>query len=139
MAENCVCKECAQAKACEESALSWLFLFVGLLATIAVRVVNLVGGFGPFWPKFFWYIGVIGFFIYFLYAYLQHSATHKAIDAMDLARRLSHKEPLKDGDYAFLNATMCKLRSTKERFNYFFIFITSALALLIALYQDFLS
>ena len=61
------CLNCKAAGRCRDTAVSWIFLFIGVIATISVRVVNLVLSFGLFWPKFFWYLGVAGFFLYFLY------------------------------------------------------------------------
>lgn len=46
------CKNCQIAKLCRDSALSWIFLLIGVVATISIRVVNLVLPFGAFWPKF---------------------------------------------------------------------------------------
>jgi len=136
--KTCACKNCPSFKNCQDSFVSWIFLFIGLLATIAIRVVNLVTSFGPFWPKFSWYTGVGGFFIYFLYKFRQDRAISRQLQKNDLSQRLMNKENLTEEDYAFLKATICRLRSKKDAFNYFFIFFTSILALLIGVYQDFL-
>ena len=131
------CTTCPAFKQCQDSAASWLFLFIGLVSTLAVRLVNIVTGFGPFWPKFTWYLGVGGFFIYFLYKFRQDRAIQRQVGKTDLAQRLRQEEKLTPEDYAFLRATVCRLRSKKDGINYFFIFFTSALSLLVAFYQDF--
>jgi hypothetical protein len=137
--KNCHCKDCISFKNCRDSAASWIFLFIGLLATLAVRVVNLVTSFGPFWPKLSWYVGVGGFFIYFLYKFRQDRAISRQLQKSDLNRRLTNKENLTEEDNAFLKATICRLRSKKDSINYFFIFFSSILALIIGIYQDFLA
>jgi hypothetical protein len=131
------CKDCSEFKRCQDSAVSWLFLFIGLIATIAVRLVNLVIDFKPIWAKLFWYIGIAGFFIYFLYKFRQDHAVHKELEKNRLSGKLSRREALSDQDYEFLSATVCRLKSTKDAVNYFFIFFSSAIALVLAIVQDF--
>ena len=133
------CSQCQSFRQCQDSAASWLFLFIGLVATVAVRVVNLVAGFGDFWPKFAWYVGVGGFFVYFLYMFRQDRAVQRRLQESDLAGRLHDEEKLTSEDYAFLRSAVCRLRSKKDGINYFFIFFTSAPSLLLAVYQDFIA
>ena len=132
------CTSCPAFKQCQDSAASWVFLFIGLVATVAVRLVNIVTGLGPFWPKFTWYVGIAGFFIYFLYKFRQDRAIQRQLHTSDLAQRLHDEGNLTGEDYAFLRATVCRVRSKKDAINYFFIFFTSALSLLVAFIQDFL-
>ena len=131
------CKNCSEFKRCQDNALSWAFLFIGLIATLAVRLVNLVIDFHQLWAKLFWYIGIGGFFIYFLYKFQQDRAVQQELARINLANRLNRKEALSDSDYEFLRATVCRLKSTKDSINYFFIFFTSAIALLLGVVQDF--
>ncbi len=132
------CRNCRLYTECRDSAASWLFLFIGLVATVAIRAVNLVIDFYPFWAKAFWYIGVGGFLLYFLYKFRQDRRLLRQIEELEVAAKLAQKDKLSDTDYQFLNALMCSLRSRKDAINYFFIFLTSALALLLGIYQDFL-
>lgn len=131
------CKNCSLEKECHDDVLSWFFLFIGILATIALRVVNLVSGFGSFWPKVTWYVGVGGFLIFFLYKFKLDQSFHKKIRDLDIASRLNKKEKLEDKDYEFLKNTICKLRSNKDAINYFFIFFSSVVSIALAIYQDF--
>jgi len=133
------CTNCPAFKQCRDSAASWLFLFIGLVATLAVRLVTLVVSFGPFWPKFTWYVGVAGFLVYFLYKFRQDRTIQHELHTSGLVQRLRGEEKLTQEDYAFLRATVCRLRSKKDGINYFFIFFTSALSLILAFYQDFLA
>jgi len=123
---------------CRESAISWVFLFVGVIATISVRVVNLVLYFGVFWPKFFWYLGVGGFFLYFLYKFQQDRVLRQNLDERQIQRKLSASGPLDAAEKEFLKTILCRLQSSKDAINYFFIFGSSAIVLLIAIYQDFI-
>ncbi|MFH1507967.1 MAG: hypothetical protein ABIG46_06045 [Candidatus Omnitrophota bacterium] len=132
------CISCPQAKPCQDSAISWFFLFVGLIATIAIRVITLVLVFGEFWVKLAWYVGVAGFFIYFLYKFRQDINLRKALVDLKLAEKLTNHQPLAQADYEFLKSTICRIRSTKDTINYFFIFFSSGVVLILAIYEDFI-
>jgi hypothetical protein len=132
------CKECASFHDCQDNAISWFFLFIGLVATIAIRVVNLVWEISLFWAKFSWYVGVGGFFLYFLYKYYQQRTRRKFLLESGLAQKLKAGNLPTKEESQFLSALLCELRSRKDSINYFFIFLTSGLALLLGVYQDFL-
>lgn len=132
------CKDCPAYKKCRDTAGSWLVFFIGLLATIAIRVVNLFLDANPLWAKISWYIGIVGFLLYFLYKFNQDRGLQRNIEKIQLSERLLTKGSLSSADYEFLTLVICKLKSKKDAINYFFIFFTSALALLLGIYQDFL-
>lgn len=132
------CFDCQHLKDCKDSASAWFFLFIGLIATIAVRLVNVFLDFSPFWAKFSWYVGIIGFFIYFLYKYRQLKAMNNFLTNSDIARKVSGGHSLSPEESRFLSSLLCSLRSRKDSINFFFIFFTSGLALLLGIYQDFL-
>jgi len=132
------CIKCDNLNDCQDNPSSWFFLFTGLIATIAVRVVNIAMDFSPFWAKVAWYIGIMGFFIYFLYKYRQHKAARRFLINSDIIQKLKKDSLFSAEESEFLSSILCGLRSRKDSANYFFIFSTSALALLIGLYQDFL-
>ncbi len=132
------CKNCSAYKECRDTAASWIFLFIGLLATIAIRAVNLFLEFSPLWAKTFWYIGVGGFFIYFLYKFKQDRNIQKEIAKRLLSQKLSGNQGISAEDREFLKTILCKLKSTKDAINYFFIFFTSGLALILGIYLDFI-
>jgi hypothetical protein len=132
------CANCQAAKMCRDSALSWVFLLIGVIATISIRVVNLVLPFGAFWPKFFWYIGVAGFFLYFLYKFREDKILRAKLEKHQIHRKLSNNQSLETEEKEFLRTMLCRMRSNKDAINYFFIFSSSAIVLLLAVYQDFI-
>jgi len=136
MATQKVCKTCDIFGECKDSPISWIFLFIGLIATIAVRAVNLVINANPLWAKIFWYIGIIGFAIYFLYKFRQDVIVKKELKRLHLSEKLSQGEDLSKEDYLFIKTMLCGIKSKKDAINYFFIFISSGLALLLGLFQD---
>ncbi|MBN1912992.1 MAG: hypothetical protein JW788_01180 [Candidatus Omnitrophica bacterium] len=131
------CLNCKALHDCRDNASSWFFLFIGLIATIAVRLVNVVMDFGPFWAKLSWYVGISGFLVYFLYKYRQHKAMRMFLLNSGIAEKIRKNDPLTKTESEFVSSLFCSLRSRKDSINYFFIFFTSALALLLGAYQDF--
>ncbi len=131
------CMNCSAYNRCKNTATSWLLLFVGLIATISIRLVNLVLHLDPFWPKLLWYVGVGGFCIYFLYKFRQDKTIQKRLDSGGISDKISSRAHLDEADYEFLDGLLCRLKSKKDSINYFFIFFTSAIVLIVAIYQDF--
>lgn len=131
------CIDCSAYNQCRDTPASWLFLFVGLIATISIRLVNLVLHLDPLWPKLLWYVGVGGFCIYFLYKFRQDKIMQKSLASSGIRGKISGRENLEEADYEFLDGLLCRLKSRKDSINYFFIFFTSALVLIVAIYQDF--
>ncbi|MBN1522229.1 MAG: hypothetical protein JW928_06820 [Candidatus Aureabacteria bacterium] len=131
------CENCDFRKECADTTASWVFLFIGLVATLSVRLVNVVLEFSQLWAKIFWYVGILGFTLFFLYKFRQNIRIKKNLEKMDLDEKLSSGTPLDDKEKAFIRGFLCSVRSKKDTANFFFIFITSLLALLIAVFQDF--
>lgn len=130
------CRACGQYANCRDGWLSWLFFAIGLVATVAMRVVDLLYHWGPIWGKLAWYTGVGGFLLFFLYKYRQGIRQEKNLAASGLKAKIARQEPLAEEDYRRLGQLFCRLGSPQERINYFFIFAASFLALALALYFD---
>jgi len=52
--------------------------------------------------------------------------------------KISKNKDLEKKDYALIGSILCGLSSKKERINYLFIFSLSAIAIVLAVYMDFL-
>jgi hypothetical protein len=122
---------------CQDSAISWIFFLIGLVATFAIRVVTVLMHLEPIYGKIAWYVGVIGFFLFFVYKFKVGHARARRIEESGLSEKISKNEPLDCNDYALINSILCGLGSKKERINYFFIFFLSAVAIVLAIYMDF--
>jgi len=101
-------------------------------------VVNLVLSFGLFWPKFFWYLGVAGFFFYFLYKFRQDKLLRQELERYQIQDKVLNSQALDSSEREFLLTMLCRLRSNKDAINYFFIFSSSAIVMILAVYQDFI-
>jgi hypothetical protein len=132
------CISCSEYKNCRDSLTSWFFFIIGLIATVAIRVVTVLIHLNPIYAKIAWYIGVAGFLAFFIYKFKIHQARSKIIRQRGLLDKISHNAALTEQDYSVIGAILCGLSSRKERINYVFIFGLSALALILAVYMDFL-
>lgn len=136
--KNKKCKTCVEYKRCKDSYASWIFFIIGLIATVAIRVVTVLMNMNPIYGKVAWYIGVGGFFVFFVYKFKVNQIRSKLISEKNLVDKITYREQLAEEDYGLIGAILCGLSSKKERINYFFIFGLSAVALLLATYMDFL-
>lgn len=127
---------CSEYKRCRESRASFLFFIIGMVSTIAVRVVTVLAHMNPVYGEIAWYVGVFGFFVYFVYKYRVDKARYRLIVKSRLMEKISKKEQIVDEDRELIGSILCALSSNKDRINYFLIFTTSALAIAIALYFD---
>lgn len=135
---NKQCKNCSEYKRCQDSYASWIFFAIGLIATIALRVVTVLMHFNPAYGKLAWYIGVGGFFLFFAYKFGINQSLSKLVIKNKLIEKLSDKKELKQEESQLIGKILCELSSNKERMNYFFIFALSAIALIVAIYFDFI-
>ncbi|MBN3039465.1 MAG: hypothetical protein JW869_08650 [Candidatus Omnitrophica bacterium] len=132
------CLNCSEYKNCKDSFASWIFFIIGLVATVAVRVVTVLIHLDPIYAKIAWYIGVGGFFVFFVYKFKVSQARTQSIAGRGLVDKIRQQKKLTPEDYSLISSILCGLSSKKEKINYLFIFALSAAALLIAIYMDFI-
>jgi hypothetical protein len=131
------CASCGGLKQCRESWASWAFFIIGMVATIAVRVVTVLAHFDPVYGAIAWYVGMFGFFIFFVYKFKVNSAYRKIIVERQLMDKIARYERLTQEDSERIGYILCALSSKKDRINYSLIFLSSAVAILVAIYFDF--
>ena len=136
--KNKKCENCIEGKRCRDSRVSWIFFIIGLVATIAIRAVTVLMHLNPVYAKVAWYIGVGGFFLFFVYKFRVNQVRSDLIAQQELVDKISRRQQLTEENYNLVSAILCSLSSRKERINYFFIFGLSAVALLLAVYMDFI-
>jgi len=132
------CLSCREAGRCKDSRSSWLFFIIGLVATIAIRLVTVLIHVDPVYGKISWYVGIGGFLIFFIYKFRIAQSRSKVIIQRSLVSKIEQRAQLEEADYSLVRDILCSLSSNKEKLNYFFIFVLSAVALVLALYFDFL-
>jgi len=135
---NQKCINCIEYKRCKDSGVSLIFFFIGLIATIAIRAVTVLIHINPIYGQIAWYIGVLGFFIFFIYKFKVDSARYQLIKDNKLVDKVLRTDNIEKEDRILISSVLCALSSNKDRINYFLIFASSAVALIIAVYFDFL-
>ncbi len=123
-------------KVCRDSPVTALFFIIGLIATISIRAIGIAGIFNETFTKILWYIGVVGFFLFFVYKYKTEVARRKLIVENDIIEKIIKNSELTDENKEVLTSIMCGLTSKKDTINYFVIFFSSAISLVIALIFD---
>ncbi len=123
---------------CRDSVGAWIFFIVGIIAALAIRVVTLLIHVDPLYAKVAWYVGVGGFLAFFIYKFRLAQKRSQVITRQDLIKKINCRLPLEAQDYSLIGTILCGYSSRKERINYLAIFILSALALILAVYLDFL-
>ncbi|MDP8265904.1 MAG: hypothetical protein P9M07_03035 [Candidatus Aceula meridiana] len=136
---NSQCRYCQNRHMCQKEDLSWIFVAIGFISTVAIRIVTILMNISPFWGKFSWYLGVVGFIAFFAYKYRVFVERARIIRDQQLLEKLSNPEKLEEEDYHAIALMLCKIRAHKERINFLFIFVISFLSLILAVYFDFIA
>ena len=130
------CKGCDRYKECRDSAWSWVFLFLGIIAAIAMRVVAVFIHTNPVYAKVAWYIGIAFFFMFFIYRYNVSRTRSGSIIENELIKKIKEEKDLAREDRKMIGQILCGLTSRKERINFVVIFVLSGIALIIAVIAD---
>lgn len=113
-----------------QPAVRLFFFWSGIVATFAYRVIIFFSEANPFLLKLSWYIGTIGFIIYFAHRYQIAERRTKVIANYHLAEKVAQLKELNAEERAGMEYIFKTLGSTRERWNYIFIFVMSAIALI---------
>lgn len=119
--------------------LRLFYFWAGIVATFAYRAIVVLNFYSATWVKIFWYIGTIGFILYFIHRF----DISKKRSALIVEHRLREKldkntlDKLTPDDEEALAYILKTLVSSKEKWNYYAIFIMSALALILGVLLDF--
>lgn len=132
------CKNCRMRLTCRNSALGWIFFLIGLIATVSMRVIEPLRIIDTVYAKLAWYVGVAGFFLFFLYKYKALVDRSKVIKQSRLDEKIASSSRLSQEDYKTLSEMLCSQDNWMERTNFQVIFILSAVALALALWNDLL-
>lgn len=114
------------------------YFWIGILATLAYRVIIVLTEVGGVWLKLSWYVGTIGFVLYFAHRY--QVAAHRAqlIAERQLKRKVAALSGLDADDQAAMGYVFSSLESSTEKWIYVTIFVSSALSLAAGVYLDFI-
>lgn len=114
-----------------------IFFWIGIFATFIYRLIIVLNNYSAQWVQVAWYAGTIGFVIYFIHRFQVSEKRAKIIAEHDLANKVDGM-PIADIDKQAMKYIFNTLRSSKERWNYIFIFTLSGIALLYGIIMDFI-
>jgi hypothetical protein len=118
---------------------SWqrnLFFWFGIIATICYRAIVILNHISSTISLIAWYVGTLGFVAYFWHRYLVSEKRVKLIKQYDLIQAVKQADLSKEQKDAS-EYILTTLLSTKEKWNYIVIFVTSLLAMIMGIYLDF--
>jgi hypothetical protein len=113
----------------------WLVFFVGLVATLAYRIIIILNYYSSLWVEIAWYIGTIGFIWYFAHRYRVQNYHASLVRDKKLTEKICQNKLTKDDCDALLYL-LKSTSSSKAKWNSIAIFILSAAALLYAIVLD---
>ncbi len=113
------------------------YFWSGIIATLAYRIIIVLNSFDPVWVKAAWYIGTIGFVVYFIHRYDISEKRGRIIRQRELEKKVASLKGLSKDDKAAMAYIFHTLQSSKEKWNYIFIFALSGLALIAGVIMDF--
>ena len=114
------------------------YFWAGIIATLAYRIIIVLNFYSTTWVKVSWYIGTIGFIIYFIHRFDISKKRSNIIIEHKLREKLDGDQTLTADDYQALGYILKTLVSSKEKWNYYAIFILSGIALLVGILFDFI-
>ena len=133
------CTYCSQRRNCNDSFTSRLFVVIGLIATLSIRLVTLLFHLSATYARIAWYIAIVGFIIFFLYKFKISKSRAELITKRNLVDKMLSGQPISGEERKIIGQLLCSLNSRNERINFFFIFFLSVLALIAAVYVDFIN
>ena len=112
------------------------FFWVGILATVAYRIIIVLNLYDPLWVKIAWYIGTVGFVLYFGHRYRvakKRADLVKKYNLVEVVNRLSEMDSQKKTALSYLVETSL---TSKSRWNAAAIFLLSLVALVAGILID---
>lgn len=113
-----------------------LIFMVGVIATIAYRLVVILNHYSQLWVEVAWYIGTIGFIWYFAHRFNIENRRDKLIEKLNLVEKIQTDQSFNSEDKTALLYILKSLGTSLAKWNYIAIFFFSFLAIAYAIYAD---
>ncbi|MFA6042191.1 MAG: hypothetical protein WCV85_00845 [Patescibacteria group bacterium] len=118
--------------------LRLFFFWSGVIATICYRAIIFFSDANPALLKGSWYIGTVGFIIYFAHRFQIAQRRSMVLQKYNLAQKVPQLAELSAEERQAMTYVFQTLGSSREKWNYILIFVSSGVALLAGVYLDFL-
>lgn len=112
------------------------YFWSGIVATAAYRIIVVLNNYSTFWSTISWYVGTIGFIIYFAHRYQVSERRYELLKKYKLLSKIKRSSIFSPAEKDASEYILGTLLSTKERWNFIFIFVASTIALIWGLYLD---
>ena len=122
----------------KSKSIRFSFFLIGIIATLAYRIIIVLNFYDPVWVKFSWYIGTVGFILYFGHRFDAQRRRVKLISDYDLDKVVKKVKGIKPQQKEALEHVIRTTYASKSRWNSAVIFILSILALIVGIVFDFL-
>jgi len=106
------------------------FFYTGLVSATLFRIIIFLNRIDLTWARMAWYIGVLGYILFFGYRYYITRKRRAAIRNYDLLLKLAASD-MEETAKNELSYILNSLLKSREMVNYIYIFVTSALAVVI--------
>lgn len=106
----------------------WTFFSLGILSSLAFRVLIVFHHIDPGMVRPVWYAGVAGYTFFFFYRYGISKKRKKAVTDFGLLEKISSGECLSGDDRKAAEYLFRSITKSKEHINYLVIFILSLVA-----------
>lgn len=113
----------------------WMFV-LGIIATIAYRIIVVLNGYNQIYVQISWYVGTIGFVWYFAHRFNVENRRDRLITDMGLEDKIRENKVLTDQERESLVYILGSLKTSLSKWNYIAIFFFSAIALIYGFLQD---
>ena len=114
------------------------FFWVGIIATVAYRIIIVLNFYSPLWVKVSWYIGTIGFILYFGHRYNIARKRAKLVEDYNLIETVQQADCVDVQKKEALFYLVKTSLTSKSRWNSAVIFVLSLSALIIGVILDFI-
>ena len=94
-----------------------LVFWIGIVATLAYRLIIILNHYSQLWVEISWYIGTIGFIWYFIHRFRVENQREKLIEKRNLGQKIKNNEQLTESDRNALVYILKGLRTSKARLN----------------------
>lgn len=112
---------------------------IGVIATVAYRIVIILNHYSQFWVAVCWYIGTVGFIWYFAHRFNIENRRNRLIEKLNLVEKIQIGQPFNTEDQTALLYILKSLDTSLAKWNYIAIFFFSGLAMVYAIYADLLT
>jgi hypothetical protein len=112
------------------------FFVLGVLSSVAFRLILIFQKFRPGWVRPVWYFGVLGYMVFFIYRYYISQRRKRVVAQSGIIAKLQGAETLSAEDRQAALYLLSSIQKSPEDWNYLAIFILSVVAIAVDLFAS---